>query len=428
MFNRIKTMLPIAIKKKSVKNGIWMYLLQFFNMVVPLLTIPYITRILGAEKYGVFSIALNVITYLQVIVEYGFGMSATRKVALHGREGLSKTFSAVIVSRFILLVFCTLFAFIYCFLNRDNTDLCYSLWCLFICLFGYCFQMNWLFQGMQEMQYISVVNIVARLISVILIFAFVRNLSDIYKYCILYAISPFLSGIMGFIISKKRFEIHYQIVSILDVWKELKDGFYVFTTQLSSKVFGIVGITFLGIYASQYIVGIYSAIQKITNVMILCWMPISQVMYPITSKYMQISFTDGCQFVNKIRKIVLPLFAAISVLFAIFSKQIVTISFGEGYAQYSYWLIPLLIWVIVAISNNFWGIQILLGSGNDSIYGKCFQFGVVITILLNYVLVYFFKGTGAAVAPVLSEIILSVLLVWNIRKLKSREIRNRNTG
>ena len=86
-------MIKKILKRKSVKNGAWLYLLQIFNTVVPLLTLPYITRILGAKQYGIFSIAINVIGYYQVVVEYGFAMSATRKVALSDKnsDSLSKT-------------------------------------------------------------------------------------------------------------------------------------------------------------------------------------------------------------------------------------------------------------------------------------------------------------------------------------------------
>ena len=79
MLTRIKEL----IQRKSVKNGAWMYALQFFNFVVPLLTLPYITRILGSSLYGVFSIALNIVGYLQIAVEYGFGLSASRNVAIN---------------------------------------------------------------------------------------------------------------------------------------------------------------------------------------------------------------------------------------------------------------------------------------------------------------------------------------------------------
>ncbi|MCI1524616.1 MAG: oligosaccharide flippase family protein, partial [Lactobacillus crispatus] len=76
-------LLKDKLSSKVVNNGIWMYLLQLFNTVIPLITLPYITRILGTEKYGIFSTSFNIVGYLQVIVEYGFAMSATREIALN---------------------------------------------------------------------------------------------------------------------------------------------------------------------------------------------------------------------------------------------------------------------------------------------------------------------------------------------------------
>lgn len=89
-------------KKKYVKNGIWLYGLQFFNTVLPLVTLPYITRVLGTANYGTFSVVLNFVSYLQVAVEYGFALSATREVALisvdksDSKDKLSIIFSRVI--------------------------------------------------------------------------------------------------------------------------------------------------------------------------------------------------------------------------------------------------------------------------------------------------------------------------------------------
>ena len=110
------------LKSKSLKNGIWLYALQFFNTVIPLLTVPYITRILGAKGYGTFSIALNLVMYLQVIVEYGFALSATRKVALEdSNQNLNKLFTEVTLCRFIL--YGVSMIFIGCYLIFSNNTL-----------------------------------------------------------------------------------------------------------------------------------------------------------------------------------------------------------------------------------------------------------------------------------------------------------------
>ena len=406
MIQKIKELLH----KKSVQNGAWMYALQFFNMVVPLLTLPYITRVLGSSMYGMFSTALNIVSYLQVVVEYGFIMSATRKVAINGKRDLNKTFTTVVFGRVLLLGICVLVSLGYIFLHIKNKILCLSFIILLICLLGVCFQMNWLFQGLQEMKCISIVNVVARSMSTVLIFIFVKSSSDLYLYCLLYSVSPFLSGFIGLILAKRKYSLKFVKLRFKDVLCELKDGFYVFTTQLSAKVFGAIGITFLSIFASSSIVGIYSAIQKIPNVMILLWTPIDQVIYPITSKHYKNSFFEGQNFVKWARKKILPVFIVIAMIIGVFSKPIVLILYGREYSPFFYWLLPLLVWLIVSIDNNFWGVQNLLGSGHDKEYGEAFQIGVIATIVLNLLLILLFGGMGAAIAPHLSELVLNMLL------------------
>lgn len=407
------------VKKKAVKNGAWMYLLQFFNTVVPLLTLPYITRILGTAEYGIVSIAINILGYYQVIVEYGFGMSATRRVALDNKNlDMNKLFTSIIFARILLVLICLIFTGGYFFANRNNLEQCICILIMMVGLLGNCVQLNWLFQGLQHMKYISIISMVSRIISVICIFLFVKASDDLFLYCLLYSISPFINGVLGLIIARIKFKISFSKVSFEDIWNEIKNGWYVFTTQLSSKVFGAIGITFLGMFASHSEVGIYSAIQKIPNIILLIWAPIGQVIYPICSKRMSDSFFEGKKFVIKIQKIVMPFFLLGSLLIAIFSKVIVFIMFGENYISHFYWSIPLLLWLLLSINNNFLGIQILLGSGHDKEYSKCFQVGVICTIVFNLVLIYFFHGNGACIAPVLSEIVLMIMLRKEIIKIE----------
>lgn len=407
------------LHRNAVKNGAWMYVMQIFNTIIPLFTLPYITRVLGASQYGVFAIAINLIGYLQVLVEYGFGMSATRDVALTGSDStrVSIIFSNVFYSRVILYAASAIVAAIYMIIMRQDPTLCKCVLALLLCLFGYVVQENWLFQGMQDMKYISIVNIIGRLISVILIFAIVKTPQDIILYSILYSVSPFLSGMIGFIIALLKYHVKLVKPVKTDIFSEMKSGFYVFTTSLSSIVFGAIGVTFLGILASNETAGCYSAIQKIPNIIMLAWAPISQVMYPISSKRMQASWREGKKFVNKVRSYILPVFALGALIIAVFSNPIVSIAFGDEYSNNSFWLIPLLAWMLLGINNNFWGIQTLLASGHDKEYSKCFQIGVACTVILNFVLIYFAKGTGAAFAPAVSEGIISLLLYKQIRKI-----------
>ena len=416
MTQKIKTM----ISSKVVGNGLWMYLLQFFNAIIPLITLPYVTRILGTSQYGIFSTSFNLVGYLQVVVDYGFSMSATREVALMGRNTnkISRLFSAVFYSKAILLLSCFLFSI--CYLNiwnpSDIQQLSY--WMLILTLIGVFFQVDWLFQGLQDMKYISIANIVARTITTILIFVGVRNYHDILLYCFLYSLSPIISNFIGIIIVKFKYKLKLRKVTLNEIGKEFKTGWYIFTTQLTSKVFGSIGITFLTFLATKSTVGIFSAIQKIPNVLILLWLPISQVLYPIVSKKMDNSFIEGKNFVLKVRRYMIIFFLTCTLILSIFSKIIVKVAFGSAYSNEFLWLIPLLFWVLFSIDNNFWGIQILLGSGHDKQYSFCFQISIIVTIVLNLIFIYLWGGLGASLAPLVSEIILDILLIKAVNKIK----------
>lgn len=411
MINKINRL----VHKKSFENGVWLYLLQFFNMVLPLVTLPYITRILGASRYGSFSIALNIIGYLQVVVEYGFELHASREVATKGKKYLSKHFTTVIATRFLLTGLCVLIGIIYACVNIDEYEISISFIILLMCLLGYCFQMNWIFQGLQEMRFISIVNVLTRTISTILIFFIVKTDKNLFLYCFLYSLSPLLSGWISCLLAKKRYNLDFVRIRVTDIIDELKSSFYVFTVHMSSRIFGSIGITFLAVFSNNVEVGIFSAIQKIPNLLIALWAPINQVIYPISSKYFSKSIEDGVKYVSKIRSYIIPFFTIGVLILSVASKGIVELMYGQEYAVFFYWIIPLLFWVLISIDNNFWGIQILLANGFDKEYGKVFQIGVVTTIFINGVFIYYWKGFGASIAPVASELVFNLLLRKTIR-------------
>lgn len=412
----------LSLKKiwnnKIVNNGIWMYLLQFFNFIIPLLTLPYITRILGSYQYGIFSSSFNIVGYLQVVVEYGFAMSATREVSLNNNyKHLCKIFSSIVVSRLLLFVICCLISYIYLIVWKPNRIGVYCFLLLLISVFAIIIQQNWLFQGLQDMRFIAIANIIARTVTTIFIFCFVKSKNDVLIYSFLYAISPVISNIIGLMITKLKYHIKFMKVTVNDIFTELKTGWYIFTTQITSKVFGSIGVTFLIFFSSSKVVGIFSAIQKIPTIMLLLWNPISQILYPVVSKKMSMSFEEGKSFVLNIRKYILCIFGIITIMISLFSKQIVRLAFGAEFAIYFYWLIPLVFWLLISIDNNFWGIQILLGSGHDKEYSFCFQINVVLTILLSGLLTYFFGGFGASIAPLIAELILDIQLIHVVKNI-----------
>ena len=294
-----------------------------------------------------------------------------------------------------------------------TTNLCFLV--LSVSLIGYVLQENWLFQGKQEMKFISISTIIARTVTTILIFIVIKSPNDILLYCILYSLSPVIANSIGTVIAMKRYKLKFVRIRSFDLIESLKSGMYVFFTQLSSKVFGAIGVTFLSMFASSEDVGIYSAIYKIPYVLMLLWNPIAQIIYPITSRKIMESNGDGYLYIHKLKRYCLLFFGAISILVGVFAQPITNIAFGSESRFYI--IYPLLIWMLLGINNNFEGIQTLVGSGHDKAYGKCFQIGVVCTVAFNFILIYTFGINGAAIAPLMSEGLLGLLLYVQINKI-----------
>lgn len=406
------------IKSKLLQNSMWLFVLQIFNTIIPMVTLPYITRILGVSQFGAFSLALNWVLYFQAIVEYGFGLSGARKVALFDNKiKLQTLYNNIITSRIVLLIFSFILMNII-YLLSGMPKIHYICMCiLFTMVIGVTFQQTWLFQGKQEMKLVTIISAVARSLSVIMIFAFVKNSTHVYLYCFLYAFTSLFYSLLSMMIVYKKYSLVFHFAGLKDVIQELKDGWYLFTSSAMAKIFGGIGITVLGFVATDNYVGIYSAIQKIPFVLSLFYGPIGQALYPYISIKFKNSDFDGIQTVKKVAIPILAVFLAIDIFIVIFRKPLIYIAFGSEIVSYENLIIPLAVWFILGIANNFFGIQILVASGHQKEYSKSFRIGISAIIILNITLGYAFKIYGIAFAAMVSELILTVALLINVIKI-----------
>ena len=397
--------------------GFWLFILQIFNTVVPMFTLPYVTRILGSSGYGDFSLALNWILYLQVIVEYGFGYWGARKVATSGKDKLQEIYSMIITSRIVLMIFSfTTMCIVYVISGKEFTHfICMCI--LFSMVIGVAFQLTWLFQGLQDMKYITFINAVSRLISVILIFLMVKRSTDVYLYCFLYSFTFILSAIIGLVLAHKKYDLKVRLCKISKVKPALQEAWALFISQAMSKVLSGFGVTVLGMMATSSAVGIYSAVYKIPYTMALFFSPVSQAIYPDISVSFGKSKNNGLKRVKKVACVIVPVFIVASVILILFNKPIVTLLFGDEYSNSSTILIPLCLWFVLSVVNNFLGIQILVASGYQKEYSDAFLISAILSILLYFVLGKLFGMFGIAFATLFAEFVLTVLLLIRVLKI-----------
>lgn len=407
----------LLLKSKIVKNSVWLFILQVFNTIIPLITIPYITRVLETESYGIFSLALNWITYFQVIVEYGFGFTGARKVSIYGADGLQELYSRIITARLILLSGSFVVMNVFSIVLKVTKEQYFSMNILFLIIIGVAFQLTWLFQGMQDMKLIAIINAISRVMSVFFVFLLVQGPTHLYIYCGCYSVTFIFSAFLGILLAKKKYNLKVKLCSLKEAVIEIKDGRYLFVSQAMSKIFSGIGTTVLGVVATSSIVGVYSAIYKIPHVIVLFFNPVSQALYPHISMKFSKSFKAGTKTVKQVAYIVIPAFVLVALGIVICRKPLIMVVFGENYLEYSVIILPLVLWMVFSIINNFLGIQFLVASGNQQIYSKAFFISSLVAVVMNIILGYVGGIYGVSIAAPIGEMLLTILLCIGIRKI-----------
>lgn len=420
--------MKVISKKNSIlQNSIWLFVLQVFNTVLPLLTIPYITRVLGSSSFGSFSLALNWVLYFQVIVEYGFAFWGARKVATVSKRQLQKIFSQILTARLSLLIVTFFIMMLICFSNGTSEMPIICMIILFTMVTGVAFQLTWLFQGLQDMKYITIINATSRLISVILIVLLIKESSDVFLYSFLYSCTYIISAIAGLVIANKRYGLRLLLCGFNDAKIAILEAWPLFISQAMSKVLSGFGVTVLGFTVSNSEIGIYSALYKIPYAMALFFNPISQAIYPDVSIAFSRSKAEGLNRIKRIAWMVLPIFIMFALITIIFNFQITDVLFGREYSKASKLLIPLSLWFVFSIINNFLGIQTLVASGNQKDYSNSFILSAILSVLLCVVLGKLFGSYGIAFATLLSECMLTFILLYCVKKrMMSKSVQEAN--
>ena len=399
-----------------------MLLLQTFNMIIPLLTIPYVTRILGPEGYGQFSIALTWILYFQVIVEYGFELTGARAVASNNdKNAIENKISGILTARLYLLLFSFVAMVIVWWLSGLPLYTLICMLLLFTMVVGTTLSLTWVFQGMQKLQFITIINVIARTISVILIFLFVKHPEHIYRYCLFYAVTFLISGLFGCYVCNYKLNLKFHIAKFSHAVQELKFGWYLFISAAMICIFSNIGITFLTYSVTEGEIGAYSAIHKISYIMNILFVAVSKSIYPYISKSFSISENEGLKKIRQILKPVMIFFLLLGVILVLFQNLIVSLVFGNEYVAYSYLILPFVLQIIFAVANNFIGIQSLVANGHQKEYSMAITLGMLAIVTFNFLLINMYGISGAAYASVLAEAFLTLILLFFYYKIYKKK-------
>ena len=423
MFSFFNIFLHEKKHKILVSNFVYLGILQGLNLLLPLLTFPYLVRVLGIENFGLLSFSFALITYFQIVTDFGFNSTATRdiSVAIEDKQQQQVIFNDVMSTKLFLLVLCFVVMTIIVFsfeLFRDHWEIYFF---SFGSVVGQTIFPVWFFQGIQKMRYITYLNLFTKITFTIAIFIFVKQEQDYFLVPIFNALGFITAGIGSFYFVRKHFNLHLQLQSFQRIKNQLIKGKYVFLSEFKISLFTNTNILILGIFVGNHAVGYFTAAEKLARAIGNFQTPISNTLFPFLSKEMALNKIQTFKKINKVTKIGAICFSIIVVFGFVFSKEIITLVYGPGMFPSIILFKILIIIPLASFLDSMFGKQILLNLGKDNLYFRVILWSTILNVSINLGLTYFYKEIGTAVALAVTQVFI-VLGMWFYAKVEMDKI------
>lgn len=402
-------------KKSIAKNYIYNVLYEVLAIIIPLVTTPYLSRVLGAERIGVYSYTLSIATYFILFGSLGTATYGKREIAFvqDDKEKRSKAFSEIFFLRLVALSI-SLILFYFTFCSHGNYEIYYKI--LLLEIIANILDVSWFFQGLEEFKKTVIRNIIIKVISAVCIFIFVRTPDDLWKYFLIYALST-LVGNMSLWLYLPKYVIK-QKLNELCIKKHLKPTILLFVPQIATQIYTVLDKTMIGaIIVDKSEVGLYEQSQKIIKILLTLATSLGTVMMP------RIAFSYAKGEVSKIKRYMEKSFSFITMLAFPMMTGIISISchfvpifYGDGFEKVKTLLCVISPIIIFIGLSNVIGTQYLLPTKQQKKYTLSVVCGAIVNFGLNLLLIPKYASVGASIATVFAELAVTTVQFWLVRK------------
>lgn len=412
-------------KKSLTRNAIFYIIYNIMNIVFPLLTGIYSAQILTPDSIGMVESAKNLVQYFVILSFLGIPTYGLREISKfkEDKEELNKIYSELMVINFIsTCVFFLIYLLLIIMIPRYNQNILLYFIVGILILLNF-FNNSWLYEGLEEFKYISIRNIVFKILSFLCLIIFVRNPNDYLWYASITVIGTAGNYVLNIINSKKIVKFSTKKICLK---RHLKSIFYLVFVNLAIEIYSLVDITMLDILCQNRNVAFYSYGMKIYKILIQVLNSFTIVVVPkLAQYYKEKNIKMYNVLLSKTLKILIllsiPLIAGIYVESDIF----VTFLYGEEYITSSCVLKILSIALLISPIGYLLGSRVMLVTNNENKMIIPVMVGAIINAILNYNLIPCYKEMGAAFASVLSELsVMSVYLILSKRYFHLEEIWN----
>lgn len=413
------------MNRKSVKkNYIYSIAYEMVALFIPLLTTPYISRVLGAEGIGTYSYSYSIVAYFVYFASLGTTVYARREIA-YRQEDIKKRsvfFWEVFILRLVTTGISAFLYAIYVYYTASTVMLIQGLYIVAVL-----FDITWLFQGMENFGKVILRNIVIKILGIIFIFLFVKSKDDLELYLLGMAGFPVLANLFLWCELKDYVIVPWKLKAKYMPFQHVRGAWEFFVPTIAAQVYLLLDKTLIGSFTiGSEENGYYEQSQKVIKICYSFVTTFATVMSPRIANL----FVSGAreEIIKQMKKSFQVLwFLSTPIVFGLFAivENLVPWFFGEEFVPVKT-LLYIFGWIIFPIGlNSITGNQFLIAIKQQKWYTRSIIFGATINLIINLILIPKFFSVGAAIASVIAEAIVTLVqLVYIVKVMKFFSFRD----
>ena len=401
---------------KVIKNYLYNLSYQILTIILPIVTVPYVTRIFTSEALGNYVFYNSIVSYFSLFAMLGIGVYGTKQIA--AASDVSSTFWNIYAIQLIASILAMAVYIIAIFSIPQMGGIIPLI--VGITLFAKMIDISWLFSGKEDFKKITIRNTVVRIIGVISIFTFVKSSDDLYLYVFLIVIFDFLGQFVMWVPAKKfikRPSFNAKVIK-----KNLHPIVLLFLPQVAISLYVVLDRTLLGLLGSYSDVGIYEQGQKLVSILLKVVSSLGVVMLPRVANLLSERRDKEAQNMVKFSFILynLIIFPMMFGLIAV-NEVFVKLFLGQNFQDVKYVLYVIVFNIMFVGWTNILGYQVLVVRNKNKEFMLSTTIPAFVSVAVNIAVIPFFGYIGASITSVVVEV-----LVFAIQWYYSRNIINKN--
>lgn len=396
--------------KKTSKNFLYNVIYQIFILIIPLVTTPYISRVLGVDNIGIYSYTYSIVYYFMLFSMLGINNYGSRVIAkCNDIDDRSKKFWNIYFLQLSLTIIMTLlYVLLIALIAYDNKIIMVIQG---IYLLSVVFDVNWFFFGIEQFKITISRNIIIKLMSLILIFIFVKADNDLWKYTTIMSVSTLLSQLYLWLHLKKY--IKKPKIQLKEVLNNIKPCFILFIPVIAYSIYRVMDKTMIGYLANTTELGNYESAEKIINIPLSFITALGTVMIPYMSRTKE---NDCSKEIISTFELCFCFIVPMALGLFVISNDFSNIFFGDGFSKTGNIIKLLTPTIVFSAISNVIRTNYLIPKEKDFIYVKSTIIGAIANLLCNIIFIKRYGAYGACIGTILAEFLVMIYQVSKTAK------------